>query len=656
MRVHNDRLLGKARSDKTTALSMKIALAVVSLLAVFSVAQRPGLTQISQGPSPDTFRIEIVNGFEAVAGEVIVRFARQDVLSNLERARSMADASDPRQIGATDLQLHLLKSKSQKTEDLVKLLASLPGVEYAEPNYVVRTTLTPNDTRFGELWGLNNTGQSGGTPGADISAVSAWDVSTGSSSIVVGVIDTGVDYNHPDLAANVWSAPTSFTVTIGGQTITCPQGSHGFNAINNTCTPLDDNNHGTHCSGTIGAVGNNSQGVVGVNWTSRIMGLKFLNASGSGSSADAIDCIEFAVQAKQAFAGSGGANVRVLSNSWGGGGFSQALLDQINRANTNDMLFVAAAGNNGSNNDTTPHYPSSYNASNVVAVASTTRTDTRSSFSNFGATSVDLGAPGSSILSTVRNGGYSVFSGTSMATPHVSGAAALVLSECSLNTAALKSNILNNVDLISSMSGITVTGGRLNVDKAIRACSGGGGGTPVTIFFDNFETSQGWTTNPNGTDTATTGQWARANPESTNSSGAKQLGTTVSGVNDLVTGPLAGSSAGVHDIDGGTTSIQSPLITLSGGTTYTLSFSFYLAHGSNSSTADFFRVRIVSGTTTTVLEELGAANDDDAFWMVATLDLSQFAGQTIRILIEAGDASGASLVEAGVDDVRITRQ
>src|SRR6185503_4726 len=137
---------------------------------------------------PDTLRIEMLNGLEVVAGEAIVRFAKQDVLSNLERARSLADASDPRQIGATDLQLYLLQSKTQKVGDLVKLLASLPGVEYAEPNYIVRTTLTPNDTRFGELWGLNNTGQSAGTPGADISAVSAWDVSTGSSSIVVGVI------------------------------------------------------------------------------------------------------------------------------------------------------------------------------------------------------------------------------------------------------------------------------------------------------------------------------------------------------------------------------------------------------------------------------------------------------------------------------------
>jgi extracellular elastinolytic metalloproteinase len=185
-------------------------------------------------------------------------------------------------------------------------------------------------------------------------------------------------------------------------------------------------------------------------------------------------------------------------------------------------------------------------------------------------------------------------------------------------------------------------------------CNGGGA---TTIFFDNFETSQGWTTNPNGTDTATTGQWARANPETTTSSGTKQLGTTVSGVNGLVTGPLAGAGAGDHDIDGGVTSIQSPAITLSGGTNFTLTFSYYMAHGTNSSTADFFRVRIVVGSTvTTVFEELGAANDDDAVWATGTVNLSQFAGQTIRILIEAADASTASLVEAGVDDVRITRQ
>ena len=289
-------------------------------------------------------------------------------------------------------------------------------------------------------------------------------------------MDTGIDYNHPDLAANVWSAPSSFTVNIGGTNITCAAGTHGFNAITNTCDPLDDNNHGSHCFGTIGGVGNNGVGVAGVNWTASIMGAKFLNSGGSGTTANAINAIEFTIQAKQIFGAN--ANVRVLSNSWGGGGFSQALLDEINKANTNNMLFTAAAGNNGSNNDTTPFYPANYNAPNVVAVAATDNRDQLASFSNFGATTVDLGAPGVNILSTTTGNTDSFFSGTSMATPHVSGAAALVLSSCpSLTTAALRSNLLNNVDPISALSGKSVTGGRLNVNRAIRAC-----GAPTPDF------------------------------------------------------------------------------------------------------------------------------------------------------------------------------
>jgi carboxypeptidase T len=179
---------------------------------------------------------------------------------------------------------------------------------------------------------------------------------------------------------------------------------------------------------------------------------------------------------------------------------------------------------------------------------------------------------------------------------------------------------------------------------------------PVTLFSDNFETATGWTTNAAGTDTATTGAWELGDPEATSSSGPKQLGTTVSGVNDLVTGRLAGSSAGTHDIDGGTTSIRSPAISLTGGATYRLSLSYYLAHGSNASSADFFRVRVIGATTSTVINVPAAASDRDAAWSTASADLTAFAGQTVRLQVEAADASGASLVEAAVDDVKVTRE
>ena len=413
-------------------------------------------------------------GKEVVANEVLVKFHQAATPKNITRAQQVENADVDEIVGGGDI--HLLHSRSKNVATLIKeLSARSDTVVYAEPNYVVHKTATPNDSLFSQLWGLRNTGQSilgvPGTPNADISAPAAWDISTGSRANVVAVVDTGIDYNHPDLAANVWSAPTAFTVKIGSRTITCAAGTHGFNVLRNTCNPLDDNDHGTHVSGTIGAVGNNGVGVTGVNWTASVMGAKFLDRNGSGTTAGAINAIEFTIQAKQAFAGSASANVRVLSNSWGGGGFSQALLDEINKANSSNMLFVAAAGNSSVNNDTNPFYPANYNAPNMVAVAATDNTDALAWFSNFGAASVHLGAPGVDVLSTTRGNTYSYFSGTSMATPHVSGAAALVLSRCSLDTAGLKSNLLNNVDPLSSLSGLVITGGRLNVNKAIHACS-----------------------------------------------------------------------------------------------------------------------------------------------------------------------------------------
>jgi serine protease len=282
-----------------------------------------------------------------------------------------------------------LHSRSHSTQRLLQEVGGQSSTLLAEPNYIVKAVDLPDDIRFPELWGLRNTGQAygfaAGTAGADISAAQAWEISTGSSAIVVGIVDTGIDYSHPDLAANIWAAPTAFTVTVGGVTISCPAGSHGFNAILNSCDPMDDFFHGTHVAGTIAASGNNGLGVVGVNWTGSLMGAKFLDSTGSGTAADAINAIEFLIQAKAAFASTQGANVRVLSNSWGGGGFSQALLEEISRAAASDMLFVAAAGNNGANNDLTPFYPAAYNTANLLAVAATDNNDQRASFRITGA-------------------------------------------------------------------------------------------------------------------------------------------------------------------------------------------------------------------------------------------------------------------------------
>ena len=421
------------------------------------------------------FRTDTHGGHPVVAGEVLVKFRAGATAAAPLVAAHIADADYADAVGGAGL--YRFRSRSRNVAALLQDLALHPEIALVEPNYIVHSTAAPNDPLFASLWGLQNTGQViggvAGVPGADIGAVPAWGVTTGSRVNVVAVIDTGVDYTHPDLAANIWSAPTAFTVVIGGVTIVCPAGSHGFNAVANTCDPRDDNDHGTHVSGTIGAGGNNAAGVAGVNWTASIMAAKFLDATGSGTTAGAINAIEFAIQAKAAFAATAGANVRVLSASWGGGGFSQALLDEINRANTNGMLFVAAAGNGAANNDPGGFYPADYNAPNVIAVAATTDTDALASFSNYGPQTVHLGAPGVSILSTVRasNGSYASFSGTSMATPHVSGAAALLLSRCALTTPSLKAILLNNVTPLASLAGRTISGGRLNVNQALSACT-----------------------------------------------------------------------------------------------------------------------------------------------------------------------------------------
>ncbi len=470
---------------------LSAGLLLTTLWVATAVAAQPpsGKTQGPSGP-----RLEMVGGRPAAANQVIVRYRDGAGKADRDYVEATAWASKARGVGGSGNRMYVIEADGNKSvAALVKELSAQPSVLYAEPNYYVQALVTPNDPLFGQLWGLDNTGQTingqAGTFGADIDAVAAWNVTTGTSSVVVGVVDTGVDYNRPDLAANIWSAPSAFTVNIAGQSLTCPAGSHGIRSTTGfgplSCDPMDDmtvvhcappspcfyGKHGTHVAGTIGAKGDNSTGVVGVNWTTRIMGLKFLNYAGGGYIEDAINAIEFAIQVKQ----QGLANVRVLNNSWGGGGFSQALLDQMNKANANDILFVAAAGNSNTNNDTTPVMPGGINAANSVNVAATDNRDGKASFSNYGPTTVHLGAPGVGILSTVGNGGqeYFAYNGTSMASPHVAGAAALILAGCpGLDTAGLKATLLDNVDSVASMAGITITGGRLNVNSAVSACAG----------------------------------------------------------------------------------------------------------------------------------------------------------------------------------------
>lgn len=452
-----------------------------------------GAAQLELPGQSEPLQIDRSGDREAIAGEVLVKFRSSATPEGLARVARAADADRFERVGG--IGVHLLRSRSKDIRALIEELAARPDVEYVEPNYILRAAAVPNDPLFPQLWRLQNTGQIvpppptpggvAGTPGADISAVAAWDISTGSREHVVGVIDTGIDYNHPDLAANMWTAPAAFTVQIGDRTIRCEAGSHGFNALNNTCDPMDDDNHGTSVAGVIGAAGDNAEGVVGVNWTTSMMGLKIMNNFSVGTSVAAINAIEFAIQAKAFFADTGAADVRVLNNSYfltdnfGAPVFSQALLEQVRRSADNDMLFVAAAGNNGNNTDVTspPTYPASYNSPNVIAAAATDNRDSLLSFSNYGQNSVHLAAPGFNVLSTwtlrggIRSPYYNYSTGTSIGASHVSGAAALVLSRCPLDTAELKNAILNNVDPVPSLAATTITGGRLNVYRALMACA-----------------------------------------------------------------------------------------------------------------------------------------------------------------------------------------
>jgi|GEM_PF-2427469 len=409
-------------------------------------------------------------GKRHVPGEVLVKFKKNVIKKRKMNAHVQADTEVIREI--PQLRVHRVKSrKGESTEVLLKRYLRNPNVEYAEPNVLFQIQLFPNDPFFSDLYGLHNTGQTGGTVNSDIKAVEVWDFQVGDSAVIIADIDTGVDYTHPDLLGNMWANPGE----IPGNGIDDDGNGfiddfRGWDFYNMDNDPMDDHGHGTHTAGTIAAEGNNGLGVVGVTWKAKIMPLKFLNSGGSGSSEDAALAIIYAADM----------GAKVASNSWGCGPsfdcFSQTLEDAIEYAQNKGMLFVAAAGNAGNDNDMIMTYPCTSIQSNVVCVAATDDSDKMAFFSSFGANTVDLGAPGVNILSTVPTGscvlcdpsGYISLSGTSMATPHVSGVAALIFSAFpSFQLEEIKENLLGGVDSNSTLAGKTVTGGRLNAEKAL---------------------------------------------------------------------------------------------------------------------------------------------------------------------------------------------
>ncbi len=379
--------------------------------------------------------------------------------------------------------------QGEKVEDVIKLLQQHPDVAVVEPDFDVHLlggsrkkkpkvevdptipfqtndpALAP-DPKMKEIYGLYK-----------VHAPEAWSIFRGSSKIVVAIIDSGVDYTHEDIITNLWYNPGETGTYLDDKGIEknkqndgvdndgngFPDDVIGWDVRNNNAFPFDDNNHGTHVAGTVGAVGQNGRGVSGVAQDVSLMAVKFTNKDGSGSISNAIKAIKYAVDN----------GAKILSNSWGDEKFSQNLYDAIKYAQDHGVLFVAAAGNGGGdsrgdNIDRDPTYPAAFDLDNIVAVAATGESDKLEYYSNYGSRGVDLGAPGSYVYSTIPRNKYEWFSGTSMATPHVSGAAALVWGfNEGLTYQQVKNALIQTVEPIKTLSGKSVSGGRLNVKAAL---------------------------------------------------------------------------------------------------------------------------------------------------------------------------------------------
>ncbi len=415
-------------------------------------------------------------------GEIILRTKPGTTLSSEAGsivkdfgAKVLYEFDTPKDIHKSDAGefLHLKLPAGVSVAEAMAAMAKDDRVAFAEPNntYGLPETFEgegaqaqgqaiTNDPKIGELYGLHNTGQTGGKDDADIDAPEAWATHTGrnqaNGGTLLAVIDTGIDYNHPDLKDNMWKNPGE----IAGDGIDNDGNGviddvYGYNAYADSGDPMDGHSHGTHCAGTIAAKGNNEVGVAGVNHDANLMAVKIFSDSGSTSAAAIIRGIQYSTKM----------GARITSNSWGGGRANQGIESAFSESSA---LHLMAAGNSGSNNDARPHYPSSYEGDHIIAVAATDHNDQLARFSCYGATSVDIAAPGVNIMSTVNGGGYKSYSGTSMATPHVAGAALLVAdANPGITNAELRERLLGGADAKDQLAGKVVTGGRLNVANSI---------------------------------------------------------------------------------------------------------------------------------------------------------------------------------------------
>lgn len=450
---------------------------------------------------PKSAKINVSTGDDPIVKkglpEVLVRFKHGVTLSQI---RAIASANhdvlrdEIESVDGLSVIDDLDNADAQAVADQYAAMSEL--VAYAEPNFKVELddpaqakiprdlvyresdSDHPNDPLFDEQWGHNNTGADGGKKRADIDALEAWQTTQGSEDVVVAVLDTGVDFTHSDLVHNMWIRPegmdhyydhnlgrfddlNGFDVTHTNDFVDSDHGGGSGGEFQSD--PMDDNGHGTHCAGIIGAEGDNGIGIAGINWHVKIMPLKFLGRGGFGSVDDAIEAINYAIDRKEH-----GVNIRIISASWGSTMRSQALEDTIRAAGDAGILFVAAAGNDGSNNDRRPHYPSSYDLPNIISVAALDRNDELAGFSNYGIKSVHIAAPGKDILSTWLGDDYREASGTSMATPYVSGVAALMIAnDPDISMKKLRERILKTADKLESLDGKVATGGRVCAANAL---------------------------------------------------------------------------------------------------------------------------------------------------------------------------------------------